>query len=234
MEHLKATLAQFDMTLTERQLAQYEGYRTAILEWNEKVNLTSITDPDDFEKKHFSDSVAIAGLPEIREAGRIIDVGTGGGFPGVPLAILFPDKEFVLMDSLKKRLAIVESVCGELGISNVTVVHARAEDLGRDPAHRETYDLCVSRAVANLRTLAEFCLPLVRVGGSFLAYKTETAIAEAAAAKRALAILGGKLDGVTPAPVPDGEGHLIIRIRKETKTPPKYPRKAGTPAKNPL
>ena len=234
MEHLKTTLAQFDIEPTERQLAQYEGYRAAILEWNEKVNLTAITDPDEFEKKHFSDSVAIAGLPEIREAKRIIDVGTGGGFPGVPLAILFPEKEFVLMDSLAKRLAIVETVARELGIGNVTVVHARAEDLGRDKSHREAYDLCVSRAVANLRVLSEYCLPLVRIGGSFAAYKTETAIEEADAAKRAIAILGGRLTDITPAPVPDGDGHLVIRIRKESKTPAKYPRKAGTPAKNPL
>ncbi len=234
MDHLQTTLAQFDIELSEAQLARYEGYRAAILEWNEKVNLTAITDPDEFEKKHFSDSVAIAGLPELRDAKRVIDVGTGGGFPGVPLAILFPDKEFVLMDSLAKRLTIVESVARDLGIDNVTVVHARAEDLGRSKTHREAYDLCVSRAVANLRVLSEYCLPFVRIGGSFLAYKTETAREEADAAKRAVAILGGKLSGIEPAPVPGGDGHLIIRIRKESGTPAKYPRKAGVPSKNPL
>ncbi len=234
MDHLIATLAQFDIALSEEQLARFEGYRAAVLEWNEKINLTAITDPEEFEKKHFSDSVAIAGLPEVREARRVIDVGTGGGFPGVPLAIVFPEKEFVLMDSLAKRLAVVESVCRELSIANVTVVHARAEDLGRNAAHREAYDLCVSRAVANLRTLSEYCLPLVRTGGSFLAYKTESAREEADDAGKAIAILGGRVSGIEPAPVPDGEGHLIIRVRKEKETPKKYPRKAGVPGKNPL
>ncbi|MBR5741670.1 MAG: 16S rRNA (guanine(527)-N(7))-methyltransferase RsmG [Firmicutes bacterium] len=234
MEHLIQTLRQFDIEPTERQLAQFEGYRAAILEWNEKVNLTAIKDPDEFERKHFSDSVAIAGSAALQGAKRIIDVGTGGGFPGVPLAILFPEKEFVLMDSLAKRLVIVDAICKKLEINNVTVVHARAEDLGRNPAHRERYDLCVSRAVANLRTLAEYCLPLVRVGGSFAAYKAETAREEAGEARKALAILGGKLASAEEAPVPDGEAHLILWIRKESATPKKYPRKAGMPTKNPL
>jgi len=234
MKHLTETLGRLGIILGEKQLAQFEGYRAAILERNKSINLTAITDPAEFERKHFSDSVAIAGEEALLRAERVIDVGTGGGFPGVPLAIVFPEKTFVLMDSLAKRLAVVDEICKSLEIRNVSVVHARAEDLGRDPKHREAYDLCVSRAVANLRTLSEYCLPLVRTGGSFLAYKTETAREEADAARKAVAILGGRIAGIDPAPVPDGEKHLIIRILKETPTPKKYPRKAGVPSKNPL
>lgn len=234
MEYLKKTLEQLNIGLTEKQLAQFEGYRKAILEWNEKVNLTAITDPDEFERKHFADSVMIAASDAVRKAERIIDVGTGGGFPGVPLAILFPEKEFVLMDSLAKRLAIVDEECKNLEINNVTVCHARAEDLGHNPEYREAFDLCVSRAVANLPVLSEYCLPLVKTGGFFAAYKTESSRVEADAARKALAILGGKIAETTSVPVPDGEGHLIFWIRKDSPTPKKYPRKAGTPSKNPL
>ena len=152
-------------------IRKFDAYRSGILQWNQFVNLTAIRDPQEFTVKHFIDSATCFCLPEYAQADKIVDMGTGAGFPGVPLAILSPEKEFVLVDSLNKRLKIIQELCQTIGINNVTTIHNRAEDMGRDSRHREKYDMCVSRAVANLSVLCEYCLPLVKPGGVMAAYK---------------------------------------------------------------
>lgn len=219
----------------EEKAAALNRYMEGVLEWNSKVNLTAITDRGEFEKKHFIDSLLCAESPEFRGASSIVDVGTGGGFPGVPLAVCFPEKQFVLVDSLAKRLKIVESLCRETGIRNVRVIHGRAEDLGRQKDLREQFDACVSRAVAGMNTLAEYCLPFVRTGGFFIAYKGPDCSEEIGNAQKAIEILGGR---VMRTDVPEAEGtefeHSLVYIEKVRPTPEAYPRKAGTPAKKPL
>ena len=233
MKHLFEAVKSLGMELTEEQIRQFEAYRAGVLEWNEKVNLTAITDPEEFEMKHFADSVMSAGNDIMKNAKKIIDVGTGGGFPGIPLAILFPDKQFTLMDSLGKRIKIIDQLAKEIGIKNVELVHARAEDLAKKKEYREQYDVCVSRAVANLATLSEYCIPFVKVGGYFAPYKTAAAEEEIAEGKKALFILGGHLESVSE--FSDAElDHTILWIKKVKMTPVKYPRKAGTPSKEPL
>jgi len=233
MKYVQEAAASFGMELSEKQIAQFEQYRAGILEWNEKVNLTAITDPEEFEIKHFKDSIMAAADPAMEQAERIIDVGTGGGFPGIPLAILFPQKRFTLMDSLGKRIKIIDQLSREIGIGNVELVHARAEDLARKKEYRQQFDICVSRAVANLSTLSEYCIPFVKIGGYFAPYKTAAAKDEITEGKKAVSILGGHLERVTE--FSSGElDHTILWIKKVKETPSKYPRKAGTPSKQPL
>ena len=210
-------------------------YMDLILEANEKVNLTAITDRQEFVNKHIIDSLAAAGLGEFDEAGTVIDVGTGGGFPGIPLAVYAPDKNFTLLDSLNKRLKIIDELAGSLDISNITLVHGRAEDIAKTKEHREKYDLCVSRAVSNLATLSEYCLPFIKVGGYLLAYKGPGAEQEAEDAAKALKILGGRLVDIRETTMEEyGLDHRILVIEKVRNTPKTYPRKAGTPLKDPL
>ena len=207
-------------------------YMNLVLERNQHVNLTAITERDAFVEKHYVDSLAAAFLPEFREAQMVLDLGTGGGFPGVPLAVAFPEKIFVLADSLNKRIRIIQEFCGELGIGNVTAVHGRAEELGRDPQMRDQFDCCVSRAVADLRVLAEYCLPFVKVGGWFIAYKGADCEEEVRAAEHAVKLLGGEIRRIEPAG--EGNGHQLVVIAKVQETPQAYPRRAGTPGKKPL
>ena len=206
-----------------------------ILTWNEKVNLTNITDPAEFRIKHNADSLMCVDFPEFQEAESVIDVGTGGGFPGIPLAVYAPDKHFTLLDSLNKRLRIIDELAGELEINNITLVHGRAEDIAKKPEHREKYDLCVSRAVSNLATLSEYCLPFIRVGGYLLAYKGPGAEEEAKDAEKALKILGGSIIDIRQTSMEEyGLDHRILVIKKVRNTPKAYPRKAGTPLREPL
>ena len=206
-----------------------------ILAWNEKVNLTNITDPAEFRIKHNADSLMCVDFPEFLEAETIIDVGTGGGFPGIPLAVYAPEKQFTLLDSLNKRLKIIDELAGELGIKNITLVHGRAEDAARAKEHREKYDLCVSRAVSNLATLSEYCLPFIKVGGYLLAYKGPGAEEEVKEAAKALKTLGGSLVDIRETSMEEyGLDHRILVIKKVRNTPKAYPRKAGTPLKEPL
>lgn len=235
MKQLEKALNELGIQYTENMISQFEGYRNGVIEWNEKVNLTAITDPQEFVVKHFIDSVLCVGFDEYKAAKKVIDVGTGAGFPGIPLAILSDDKEFTLMDSLNKRLKIIDELSEGIGLTNVQTVHARAEELARNKAHREKYDICVSRAVANLTTLSEYCLPFIKVGGYLLAYKGPDAEAELADAKKAISILGGQVEKMEKAQLDDfGLDHRIIFIKKVKNTPAKYPRKAGTPSKEPL
>ncbi len=235
MKELEKALQKLHIAYEPQMLAQFTSYMDGVLEWNEKVNLTRITDPEEFVIKHFIDSVICCGFEEFRQAGTVVDVGTGGGFPGVPLAILSPDKEYTLIDSLQKRLKIIDALCAAAGIHNVTTLHGRAEDLAADPKYRQQFDLCVSRAVANTAVLAEYCLPFIRTGGWLLAYKGPDAEAEAKEAEKAIRILGGDLTAIRSCNLADyGLDHNILIIQKVKETPQKYPRKAGTPSKDPL
>lgn len=235
MDSLKKALDELNISYTEKQIQQFASYMDGVLEWNEKVNLTAITEHEEFIAKHFVDSVLCADFDEFKNAKTVIDVGTGGGFPGVPLAIMAPDKKFVLMDSLNKRLKIIDELTAEAGIMNTQTVHARAEELARNKNHREKYDVCVSRAVANLTTLSEYCLPFIKVGGYLLAYKGPDADQEIKDAAKAISILGGKLEKVEKSGLESfGLDHRILFIKKVKNTPAKYPRKAGTPSKEPL
>ena len=207
----------------------YNKLTEYILEWNEKINVTAIRDKDEFFKKNIEDSLAICGRPEIENAKKILDMGTGGGFPGLPLAIKYPNKEFVLMDAIAKKLKVIDDVAQKLGVSNITTVHSRAEDY----VSRETFDLVVSRAVANMSTLSEYCLPFVKLGGYFVAYKTKDALEEIKAAEKAIKILGGGEIRIEDNGEGDNE-HIFVIIEKIKPTPAKYPRKAGTPKNQPL
>lgn len=219
----------------EDMIKKFDAYRGGILQWNEFVNLTAIRDPEEFTVKHFIDSVACYDFPQYADAEEVVDMGTGAGFPGVPLAILSPEKKFVLIDSLNKRLKIIQDLCQNIGINNVVTIHGRAEDLGKDAKHREKYDLCVSRAVASLNVLCEYCLPFVKPGGSMIAYKGSDAEKEIVEAKKAIRILGGEIDDMVEVSISEkASEHKILIIKKIGKTPSKYPRKAGTPAKEPL
>lgn len=235
MKKLIAALEQLNITYNEETIEKYRKYMDGIIEWNEKINLTSITDRDEFIVKHYIDSIMCVPCKEFQNAKKIIDVGTGGGFPGIPLAIAAPDKEFVLMDSLNKRIKIINMLCAEIGINNVTAIHARAEELARNKNYRESYDLCVSRAVANLSTLSEYCLPFIKKGGYFLSYKGPDSKKEIIDARNAINILGGKIQRDEKATLENFNlEHKIIYIEKVKQTPAKYPRKAGTPSKEPL
>ena len=231
---LQKQLAKSGIEVREEQVIRLQEYMRLVLERNGSVNLTSITDEEEFIQKHYIDSLSCARRPEFQTAKKIIDVGTGAGFPGVPLAICFPDKEFTLIDSLRKRTRIVEEFCGQLQIGNVRVMHGRAEELARQDL-REQFDLCVSRAVANLSTLCELCLPFVRKGGWFISYKGPSGEEEAIRAERAIGLLGGKLKEIDRIDPEEGmSGHQLIIIKKTSLTNQKYPRRPGLPGKEPL
>ena len=232
-QNLKEELKALALPSDDDTLRRFELYMNGVLEWNEKINLTAITEEDDFVEKHYIDSLKLAKLGLLKPGNRVMDLGTGGGFPGVPLAIVYPQTDFILADSLNKRLKVIDELCEEIGISNVSTVHGRAEDLGHNQEYRETFDCCVSRAVANLSTLCEYCLPMVKPGGYFVAYKTGTAEEEIKNAEKAIKILGGGKAEIISS---DHENidHCFVKIKKLQNTARQYPRKAGTPSKQPL
>jgi len=231
MDELKSYLEKLNIDGADEKTEQLRQYMEGVLSWNEKVNLTAITDRDAFVQKHYIDSLLCAESLTFTASSSICDVGTGGGFPGVPLAVCYPDKEFVLMDSLQKRVKIVRELCEEIGLRNVTVLHGRAEELARKKEYRENFDLCVSRAVANMQILSEYCLPFVKPGGYFIAYKGADCEPEISDASRAIRILGGGKPQIQELPQLD---HCLVIVRKKEPTPAAYPRKAGTPSKKPL
>lgn len=225
--------AKLGIDLNDKQVHQFCEYARLLKEWNEKINLTAIVDDEGIATKHFLDSITAVLTDKIK--GRMIDVGTGAGFPAIPIKIAKPEIEVTLLDSLNKRINFLNEVCTSLGLENVQTVHARAEDGGRDSRHREKYDVAVSRAVANMTVLCELCLPFVKVGGAFLALKGPLADDELENAKRAIAVLGGEVEDVLSADIPFTDlKHKIIIVRKVRHTPIQYPRKPGIPTKTPI
>ncbi len=234
MVDLKKAVGNMGIELNETQLSQFEQYYELLIEWNNKFNLTAITDHDEVMIKHFCDSLAIMKTGLLTDGVEIIDVGTGAGFPGIPIAIANPNVNITLLDSLNKRVGFLNTVKESLGLTNINAIHGRAEDFGRGEL-REKYDLCVSRAVANLSTLTELCSSFVKVGGYFVAYKSEKADEEINGAANAIKILG--CDNIVKQDIEIPESDLsrsLLLIKKIKPTPSKYPRKAGTPSKQPL
>lgn len=214
----------------EKKLLTYMG---KILLYNKNVNITGIVEPEEFIKKHIIDSLLIISEEEFSESNLILDLGTGGGFPGIPLALLYPEKTFLLLDSIKKKLNIIDEICGYIDIKNVHTVHSRAEDLGQDADYREKFDLVVSRAVAELSVLSELALPFVKLGGDFAAYKGPGIRKEVERGEIAIETLGGRISKIVESNCYE-QNHRILFVSKVKKTPGRFPRKAGIPIKKPL
>lgn len=225
----------FGIELSELQKNQFNRYYDLLIEWNDKINLTAITDKKDVIKKHFEDSLSITSVIDMNDIDSVIDVGTGAGFPGIPLKIVFPSLKLTLLDSLNKRINFLNTVVDELGLSDVTALHGRAEEIGRNASYRESFDLCVSRAVANLSTLSEFCLPFVKIGGYFVSYKSEKADIEYIEAKNAINLLSGGNVRIEDVIITDTDlTRKMVLIEKLSPIDDKYPRRAGIPLKKPL
>lgn len=223
------------ISLSQKQLEQFLCYYEMLTEWNEMVNLTAITEYDDVMKKHFVDSLSLIKAYDLTRPISVIDVGTGAGFPGLALKIAFPGLRVTLVDSLKKRINFINKVIDSLSLTEVNAIHGRAEDLAQPDKFRESFDLCVSRAVANLSILSEYCIPFVKQGGLFISYKSEKISEEITAAQNAISILGGKLEKQVEFMLPDSNIYRnFVMIKKQKLTPLKYPRKAGLPEKKQL
>lgn len=234
-DEMEKAASDFGTPLDNVQLDQLVLYDSLLLEWNQKINLTAITDPKEVAVKHMVDSLSAFDGSLFRDGARVIDVGTGAGFPGLVLKIFFPSMELVLLDSLQKRVKFLETVVSALGLSGVSCVHGRAEETARQEGYRERFDLALSRAVARLSVLAEYTLPFVRIGGSLLALKGAKFAEEMTEAETAAKLLGGGAPTAKPVKLPClDDGRAIVRIDKIRPTPKAYPRKSGTPEKKPL
>lgn len=231
----RSILEQWQIPFSEKQQEQLTIYYEMLVEKNKVMNLTAITEFDDVLEKHFLDSIAVARFVDLTGDLSVIDLGTGAGFPGMPLKIMFPNLKMTLADSLNKRILFLNEVIDALKLDHITTVHGRAEDLAVNGDYREQFDYCVSRAVANLSTLSEYCLPFVKIGGSFVSYKSGEIEEELSVAKKAIFLLGGKVNEVVPFKL-DGTdiSRSFVMIGKEKKTPKAYPRKSGMPSKKPL
>ena len=221
------------ITLTEKQLEQFRIYYEMLVEKNKVMNLTGITEWDEVLEKHFLDSISLIRAVDLNQELTVMDMGTGAGFPGIPLKIAFPNLKVTLADSLNKRVLFLQEVIDALELEDIEAIHGRAEDLARDKKYREQYDLSVSRAVANLATLSEYCLPFVKLGGQFISYKSGEIEEEVTASKSAVFLLGGKVKDIIKFELGES-GRSFIVIDKVKGTPKTYPRKAGTPSKKPL
>ncbi|MCR5416481.1 MAG: 16S rRNA (guanine(527)-N(7))-methyltransferase RsmG [Pseudobutyrivibrio sp.] len=232
--YLIDTLSQWDFSLDDHQLNQLDKFYELLVEKNKVMNLTAITEFDEVIVKHFADSLSICKvLP--KDVNTVCDLGTGAGFPGIPMAIAYPKLQFTLIDSLNKRIKFLQDVVDALGLNNVTLIHARAEEAGRNKLYREQFDLVVSRAVANIATLSEYCLPLVKIDGYFISFKSGDIKEEIANSGNAIKKLGGSMNTPIYFTLPDTDiNRSFVIIDKKKNTPKAYPRKAGTPSKEPL
>ena len=232
---LEELLEKLNIGINEEQKKMFEKYYSLLLEKNKVMNLTRITKEDEIITKHFVDSLLIATQMDMNKVGNMIDIGTGAGFPGLPIKIMYPKIKVTLLDSLDKRVKFLNEVIEELGLEDVKAIHGRAEDFGQEGNYREKYDLCVSRAVANLSTLSEYCIPFVKVGGEFVSYKATGAEAEIDSSRDAVELLGAEIKKISKQQLPGGEiERTFVIVRKNKKTDSKYPRRAGKPSKNPL
>lgn len=234
-ELFEKCLDELQLNIDGNQMDQFLKYYEFLIEKNKVMNLTGITDFDEVIIKHFIDSLSIVKIYDLNNINSLIDVGTGAGFPGLPIKIVFPDIRVTLMDSLNKRINFLRETSDLLGLNDIEFIHGRAEDIGRDKNQREQYDVCVSRAVANLSVLSEYCLPFVKVGGSFICYKAGNSESEINDAKKAISILSAKIIDKKEFDLPFSDNsRILLNICKEKKLSNRFPRKAGIPAKNPL
>lgn len=225
----------WQIDLTDKQLEQFDRYYDLLTTWNEKINLTAITDRSEVYEKHFYDSLSLTAVMDLSQVLTIMDVGAGAGFPSIPIKIVFPHLKVTIVDSLNKRITFLKELSDDLGLEDVTLIHQRAEDAGQDPLLREKFDLVTARAVARLNVLAELCLPFARVSGHFAALKGAKAQEEELMAQKAITVLGGKVAKSASLTLPsDHSDRDIILIEKVKKTPRKYPRQAGKPNRNPI
>lgn len=232
---LTEKVKELSIVLNDKQIQQFEQYYNILVEWNKVMNLTAITEYEEVVEKHFLDSLTIVNAIHVKKIETLIDVGTGAGFPGIPLKIAFPHLKVTLLDSLNKRIKFLNEVIDLLELNDIKAIHGRAEDYAKQAEYREQYDICVSRAVANLATLSEYCLPYVKVDGLFVPYKSGKIDEELKSSEKAVSILGGKVEEVVKFQLPRTDiGRSFVKIHKIKETKKKYPRKAGMPTKEPL
>ncbi|MBE5876979.1 MAG: 16S rRNA (guanine(527)-N(7))-methyltransferase RsmG [Lachnospiraceae bacterium] len=232
---LEKGLKELGLSLNDTQIQQLLQYYELLVSWNEVMNLTAITEFEEVCVKHFIDSVSLCKAYDCTKKISLIDVGTGAGFPGIPLKIAFPNMKITLLDSLGKRVKFLNEVIAQLGLEDIEAIHGRAEDYAKPQLLRESFDVCVSRAVANLATLSEYCMPYVKVGGHFISYKSEKIVEEMQTADKAIATLGGEVEAQNEFTLPCSDIYRNLFVIKKCKaTPKKYPRKAGLPSKEPI
>ena len=232
---LTEKVKELSIVLNDKQIQQFEQYYNILVEWNKVMNLTAITEYEEVVEKHFLDSLTIVYAINMEKIETLIDVGTGAGFPGIPLKIAFPHLKVTLLDSLNKRIKFLNEVIDLLELNDIKAIHGRAEDYAKQVEYREQYDICVSRAVANLATLSEYCLPYVKMDGLFVPYKSGEIDEELKSSEKAVSILGGKVEEVVKFQLPGTDiGRSFVKIHKIKETKKKYPRKAGMPTKEPL
>ncbi len=234
IEILKTNAEAYGIEISDDLGEKLEIYARLLKEWNDKINLTAITDDEGIALKHFLDCLLVSKVAQFKSGDKVIDVGTGAGFPGLVIAAAFPDVQVTLLDSTGKKLKAVENIREEMGVQNAEVVHMRAEDAGKKPEFREKYDFATARAVAELRVLLEYTLPFVKVGGTFISLKGASAVDEIDGAKGSLKTLGGKIEGINEFILPGGDKRAIINVKKISHIPPKFPRVSAQIAKKPL
>lgn len=234
MQKLAEEAEKLGIHLFKEQLEQFENYYEYLIETNKVMNLTAITQKEEVIEKHFLDSLSIVKIMDMKPVSKLLDMGTGAGFPGIPLKIAFPHLRVTLMDSLNKRVGFLTKVIENLQLEQIQAVHARAEDLGKNPKYRESFDVCVSRAVANLSSLSEYCIPFVKQEGYFISYKAGNVLEEISKANSAIQILSAEVEKVEEFLLPSGAERTLVKIKKIGETPKKFPRKAGLPTKKPI
>ena len=235
LDSFKQSLEELEIQLSEKQINQFIQYYELLVEWNKVMNLTGITEWEEVVQKHFVDSLTLIHAVDLTESYKVLDLGTGAGFPGIPLKIAFPHLEIVLLDSLNKRIKFLNEVIAQLGLTGITAYHGRAEEFAKKAEYREQFDLVVSRAVANLSTLSEYCIPYVKIGGYFVSYKSGDVQEELEKSEKAIDILGGCLEDVEEFTLPQSDiSRTLVVIEKEQSTKKKYPRMGGKPSKEPL